>query len=123
MCMIEDGDVVTILREQTETKARKPHKCAECRRTIAAGETYIHHVYKDDSRAVTDHCCRHCEVARDWLCVFCDGWCYGKVGADLFEHNHDPQALSLAAGIKREWTNDDGTLMSVPQLTKGGIAT
>lgn len=48
-------------------KARKDHRCSECRRAIMAGETYEEHSGKWDGGMETFRWCAHCAAAREIL--------------------------------------------------------
>ncbi len=47
-----------------EVKARKPHKCMECRVIIAKGEKYQRDSGKYDGQCYTDHTCLPCAEIR-----------------------------------------------------------
>jgi hypothetical protein len=47
----------------TTVKARKPHKCVECMRTIGKGETYVRFAGKAEGSMFVDP-----------ICVDCDAW-------------------------------------------------
>lgn len=62
-------------------RARKPHKCGECHRTIEPGETY------EDCRQLFDYgwdrykTCLGCKNIRDHLCPH--GWYWGSVAEQV----------------------------------------
>lgn len=66
MCTIDDSydDEPSVWRN-TQRRARKPHVCATCRRTIAPGETYRVHVAIFDGYASTDKACADCTAVID----------------------------------------------------------
>ena len=72
----------------TWPKARKPHKCCECRREIAPGEKYERTVGKWDGQMDTYLTCSECVEIRQQFC--CDGWLYGDLWEQMqeqaFEH-------------------------------------
>jgi len=65
-------------------KARKPHKCTECRRVISHGETYLHEKGLWEGRWETYKTCAECLEIRNEF--FCDGWLYGEVMTDFREY-------------------------------------
>lgn len=119
MCMIDVADEsVTMLASHIRT-AMKPHKCAECWRTIEPGERYTIERFVSDGRVDTHKTCRHCIVVRDWLCAECGGWVYGDVEEDLHEHAVDGYPMPvkrLAVAMRRDWRNHAGCLMPVPTV-------
>ena len=59
--------------EQYEPKARKPHRCCECKREIRVGETYVRSSGKWDGEFATFSQCEACDelvakVMRDTEC-------------------------------------------------------
>jgi hypothetical protein len=58
--------------------ARVQHRCAECRRTIAAGERYHRFVGKWEGEFAAHLRCSHCETVaatlRDMMPCFCDSF-------------------------------------------------
>ena len=64
MCDLSDGEYCKVWREVT-VKARKPHQCSCCKRTIAAGELYLRHFSVFEGQAVTHKMCSECEKDRD----------------------------------------------------------
>lgn len=139
MCLyIDDIDTVEDLAQAWRT-ARKPHTCAECRRTIAAGERYwAHDVVQRglggaDDRAVTWRMCAHCrlfittcDAITDcgevwyWTSVLDKDEEIGVVANALYDDGHDLDAydhrylLRLWATARRGWRWRDGTLMDPP---------
>ena len=124
-----------------DRKARKPHRCSECRRTIARGEQYREHSGLWDGHFDTFRWCAHCEAAhaiadRAWseyqrkfdrfhvedLC-FCFGGLWEAIEesfrdwAGYREHAH---VARLIAGARRKWTIKrgprKGELMAMPRL-------
>lgn len=113
MCMIDDSERINVLSD-TKPRARKPHKCGECCRTIAVGETYEKTVGVYDGRFDTYVTCMHCVAVREWLSKVCSGWIYTMVEEDLREHFREGYGFWLgraAIGMKREWRKRDGSLM------------
>ena len=60
-----------ILHEITERKARKIHKCIECRRQIRNGDKYFEHKGLWDSGFDTLRMCGFCQKIFDWLLDNC----------------------------------------------------
>lgn len=119
MCMLDDADGrVTIINEGCYVTARKPHKCAECRRTIDAGERYHRESFVFDGRFQAHKTCAHCMVVRDFLSEECGGWLYGDVEEDAREHCHSGiyrmDLYRAVVGMQRNWRRKDGRLMNVP---------
>lgn len=119
MCMLDDADgsVVTIDRGCYVT-ARKPHKCAECRRTIDAGERYNRESFVFDGCFQYHKTCAHCMVVRGFLVDECGGWLYGAVEEDAREHCHAGiyrmDLYRAVVGMGWNWRRKDGRLMNVP---------
>lgn len=115
MCNIDDGDFCTVLHDATP-KARKPHICSECGRTIEHGETYRHHATLYEGRIETHKCCAHCDVARDWLFAQCDGWSFNTVREEIIEHYHEgyTQLGRFAVSLRRRWRGFRGQLLPIP---------
>ncbi len=124
MCMIdfaEDSDFYS----ETWRKARKEHRCDECRRTIAVGERHKRHAMAlDGSVSVYLHCL-HCSAAASWLVKHCGGYLCAGVEDDLFEHwgeHYDGDRLFLGraiVGMRKRWLRRDGSLMRpLPHLER-----
>lgn len=79
-----DHEPPTVYRKAEHT-ARKPHKCYECARQIAAGERYerVFAIWDDDAKSVAT--CRHCVAIRDWVVahVPCTCWAHGNMLDDV----------------------------------------
>lgn len=99
-------------------RARKEHRCGECRRTIKVGETYLRDAGKCDGDVKTLTTCAHCARAQEWLVKQCNGFVYSDVGNDLAEHFAEgyshPWMAEMVEGLRRDWALEDGTLMAVP---------
>lgn len=128
MCMI-DGCDPNELSFSAKRRARKEHKCSECRRTILPGESY------QLNKALFDGCwnvnkvCSHCQVATEWLILNCHGYVTDMVREDIQEHideyrtvyKHTIRPLKvLDIGIGRGWKIKRGPragqLMRLPTL-------
>lgn len=123
MCAYDDSDPVTMLGE-SNPKARKPHKCAECGRTIEPGETYRLERFVFDGKMSAHKTCSHCLAARNWLGAECGGWIFGGVANDLREHvqegGYGMDLARMAVAIDHGWARRDGSLRPVPQPLKAG---
>lgn len=106
MCMAEDADHCKA-STTTQRKARKQHKCSECRRTIAPGERYEHTSGIDGEGDPFRHkVCQHCQVATAWLVANCGGWVMTMVAEDLFEHAGEynrPDLGEMARNVMTKW--------------------
>lgn len=120
MCMSDDADRVTPINDGEYRKARKPHKCQECRREIAVGETYHYETFRNDGRFEQHKTCSHCMVVRDWLSAECGGWVYTMVEEDIREHAdyHGLRVKLLAVGMARNWRRKDGRMWPLPKMPK-----
>lgn len=118
MCMIDDGERAEVWCEST-AKARKPHTCEECGRTIQRGETY-HKVWgKQEGDTFTGKWCTHCNVAKDWLWENCGGSLLTCIEEDIDEHVREYKRMDLArlaVGMHRDWQRFHGGLMPIPKL-------
>ena len=126
MCAIDLCDDPPKFHESSHRKARKEHRCDECRRVIAKDERYEYVFLVDyDGNPGEQRTCAHCEAARSWLRVTCGGWMYEGVRDDLQEHFGEGSAyrsvwLARAiVGMRRKWTQRDGALMPVPTQWEG----
>lgn len=122
MCMIDDSDGVCIVLHADTRRARKPHKCYECGRDIAAGEKYLNEATLYEGSKETIKTCLHCKVVRDWLFNECGGWLYGGVKEDIREHvaeyDYGKGVLMLSVGMSRRWIKRSGEMWRVPSLPK-----
>ena len=130
MCMIDNGDGMVTMIAETRPKARKQHKCAECRRQLDAGENYVRERLKFDGDLTNHRTCVHCEVVRKWLQDECGGFLFGGIRDDIEEHAAETSTYGLgvarlAIGMRWKWRGKRGLLRipSVPQTTKERLAT
>ena len=65
-------------------KARKVHKCYDCKREIQPGQIYYRDTGKWDGKLKTYKMCIVCREIIDEF--FCDGFAYGQINSDLYEH-------------------------------------
>lgn len=108
MCMVEGGDYMLELIRDNMVKARKPHKCCECRRIIVRGETYRDEIGVGDGRRFEVYkTCRQCNVAKQFINLKCRGYLYTQVSEDLQEHINVPEwgfySARLYVGMMRKW--------------------
>lgn len=122
MCMIDDADGRCIVLHETIRKARKEHRCTECRRVIQIGESYLHEGTLWEGKKDTVKTCSHCQVVRQWLSAECGGWIYGGVSEDIQEHAgegwYGKGVIMLAAGMSRQWRKRSGEMWRVPSVPK-----
>lgn len=81
MCSCENGDAPDF-STSTVTRARKPHRCCECRRVIAVGHLYERRTYKWEGTIFTDKMCAACaRLGRAFSSVDpeCGGWEVGSL--------------------------------------------
>lgn len=109
MCMVDlDGEWWKVERIAYR-RARRMHRCNECRRDIEPGELYEYFTgYLD--MWTTQKTCAHCVAARGWLSTVCHGWLFDMVLEDLDEHwrEHWRPVKStylgkLIIGMQRKW--------------------
>jgi hypothetical protein len=81
-----DRDGYPEFQEIKDVKARKPHKCVECRRVIEKGETYQRYSGKFDGAVFTDHTCEECASIRSvYSCG--EAWpCVGEMWSEMEDH-------------------------------------
>lgn len=80
----DEGEYSPDFQSLKWVKARKPHKCCECRRQIQPGESYLRYTGKWDGEMNTYRTCAVCEDIRSSLC--CGG---SFIFGDLWEKIHD----------------------------------
>lgn len=109
---------------ERNVRARKPHRCGECSRTIQPGETYQRAAgcwWGDFWHMVT---CAHCAalrpMVRDVDAEYNEDY-YGGLSEYLACWGRGTLTLPLlraTANMNRDWTRRDGTLVEVP----GGVS-
>jgi hypothetical protein len=108
-------------------RARKPHKCGECLRTIEPGEIYEKTVGIHEGDFDTYITCEQCVSVRDWLQKVCGGWIYSMVEEDIAEHFREGYGIWLgraAVSMRRKWRRRDGSLMgpmTLPEKLPVGV--
>lgn len=106
--------------ETSDRKAAKEHKCSECRRVIAKGESYrlIDHLFQGEWWHTK--VCAHCQVGMRWLTKECGGFPIGAANQDVCDHAaeyHSAPLWRLVVGANRKWARFDGAgLMSIPKM-------
>lgn len=115
MCRIDDAERCEFFTER-EVAARKPHRCVECHRIIAAGEMHNYAVYKVDGVFGSDRTCLQCKQASQWMVKQCGGYVISSLLEDLVEHwreagIHTRELARLIWGIRRKWRKRNGEMM------------
>lgn len=132
MCMIDHGDMDPRGFSHTRmVRARRPHRCCECSRTIMPGEVYERTKALYEGRFDTYHACAHCVPAKAWLSDNCGGYVFMGVWEDIAEHVQEYRRLTFPLGrllvaSRRGWQRFDKTgLMAVlpvpPTLEQVGL--
>lgn len=80
-----DGDESPFY-DTSRPKARKPHRCCECRETIPVGDCYERTTGKWNESLETYKTCLACAEIRQLLC--CEGWNYTALWEDVREYFH-----------------------------------
>lgn len=85
-CYCDYGDGPSVMDEKT-VKAKKAHKCSECRGTILAGEAYLKTWGIWASEARTFKRCSDCSELMAWAeaHVKCICWLYGDAHTNILE--------------------------------------
>ena len=97
-----DGDVPEFCSVSTH-KARKEHRCSECRASINPGEAYEYTSGKWDGYLSTYKTCTRCVELRQWakISVPCFCWYYGDLHENVAEMVSD--AHHAVPGLIFEW--------------------
>lgn len=119
MCV--DYDPPTVWRNQMR-RARKAHRCGECGREIASGETYEVCAGLSEGVWYDGKTCEHCVAAREWLMRICSGYLVGYVKEELAEHvgeafwrSDDKGLIVLAGRMWNRWQRG-GRRMTVDEV-------
>lgn len=117
------GDESVDMLNEVDRRARKDHRCFECGRTIAKGETYRYEAWLWEGDFDTAKVCQHCLQVRRWLSAACDGWVYGELAADLAEHVTGDESYLRSRPLTRllrwmeaDWHNRAGELRPVEDV-------
>jgi hypothetical protein len=101
----------TVYHQPRHTKARKAHKCDECRREIEPHEYYYRADGLFEGSWNIYRICAHCYVACEWLKANCDGFLHCGVFEDISEHITEyrgqakciPRLARLKFGMESRW--------------------
>lgn len=99
----------------SEPRARKPHRCQTCGRTIRPGETYRRGAGMDGSSAWTFKECVHCTAVVTYVLHL---WGVDEYDDDLLP-DWDPETIEhmrIKAQWRRRWTRMDGDLYPTPRI-------
>jgi len=83
-CVVADDYDGPEFYSETMRKARKEHRCTECRRIIEHGEHYEYVTGKWDGEFSEHKTCPDCLSIRK--AFFCKGWGHGAIYEDLWDH-------------------------------------
>ena len=128
--MIDGADGYnTFTSERFVKRARKPHRCQECRRAIAIGDSCHYQSALFEGDISDGYTCVHCHVAGEWLSTNCGGYLVGSMCEDIAEHVQEyaaakPKCMSglrlLLLGMRQQWTVKQGPytgrLRAIPAL-------
>lgn len=99
-----------------DRKARKPHRCGTCGRTIDPGETYRHTCMVDGRDIWTWKECAHCRAMMNILRLW--DWADADDGFNPeWINDFEPKTIAEARiwiGWRGQWRRKDGTLREVP---------
>jgi hypothetical protein len=117
MCMADGSDRADVWLEW-KPRARKEHKCDECSRPIAKGETYrqTKALYEGSWLALKQ--CAHCVVLADWLVAECGGYLTQGIVEDFGEHAQEYGRFDLTRlrwGAENQWQRK-GALLPIPRM-------
>lgn len=93
-----DDDFAEMISEK-QVKARKTHRCVECRKAINLGDEYYSETVFYDGKKETIRTCLDCKSARD--AFFCS-WQFGEIWSDLLseiDSNDGDLSQSSIAGL------------------------
>lgn len=117
MCMADDCERADVWLEW-KPRARKEHKCDECGRPIARGETYRQTKMLFEGMWIATKQCAHCVVLADWLVAECGGYLTQGILEDFHEHAQEYARFDLWRaywGAPRGWQRN-GKLMPLPRM-------
>lgn len=124
MCMFDNSEMAEVLT-QKDVRARKEHRCYECRRTIAKGEQYRYETYLADGSISNLKTCRHCLRVREWLLRECGGFLCEAMLEDIEEHAQEEGygvgVKMMAIGMRRRWKRRNGTMWPLPSIPKTSV--
>lgn len=127
MCNCDDYDPPSVYNE-SEPKAKKEHRCSECRRTIEVGEQYLRIEGCWDGVWSTSKVCRHCSAMADVMRSISECFCpsMGNMLCEFFDEDRDGHGTlpaRLYHSARRKWRYKrgprKGQLMPEPLVTEG----
>lgn len=122
MCMLDDSEPCAVYHNRTR-RAIKPHRCAECNRTIDKGEVYWYATGLYDGYWWSAKSCAHCHEAARWLTEACGGYLHEAVDEDLGQHIGGDEwdlrsapLVRLYRWMQDDWRDRSGELRPVEQV-------
>lgn len=83
VCLDHDYDGNNAFYAEKYVKARKAHKCCECGKPIAIGETYQRATGMSDGAIFTERTCEDCtDIRKSFVC---GGWMFGSLWGSIRE--------------------------------------
>lgn len=121
--MVDDGDGWEFFREG-DRRARKPHRCDECGRTIDAGEVYRFGSGLTDGWFSQWKTCHQCVQACRWLNKVCHGYLINAAEEDLGHHIRGEEEGELSSShlvrlvrwMAYDWRDRSGRLRTVEEV-------
>ena len=95
MCNIDYCESHPSVYRQSYVKARKLHKCSECKGIINPGETYQYTFGKWDDDVSIFKTCIDCCVPQKWLDKECGGYLHGDLYSEILEHAQEYRKMFL----------------------------
>lgn len=141
MCLYVDDDERTHL-DSGQRKARKPHQCKECKRTIDPGETYrywtvIDHDYGEiETEKMCAHCWNTIELGASFTGCPMSWWWEqvhdlpdvegGSFVADILQEHtltigQKRAMVRCVRGYRRRWRDAEGDLLPLVTCRQGTI--
>lgn len=109
--------MITTIRDETP-RARKPHRCQLCGRSIAVGERYHSQFNADGGESWMWRECAHCSavVQTLWNRRFDLEEINGFTVFDWLRESGDLALMRLAVGMKRQWRGFADGMMPIPAI-------
>ena len=98
VCLSSDFDGPNEFERCTTPKARKEHKCEECRKVIAKGEVYERFTAKWDGAVTTTKTCLLC--AEISTVFYCNGRVLGNLWGDMADYVFDRLTVNSECFLK-----------------------
>lgn len=96
MCMVDYAEPADVSHVD-DVRARKPHRCDDCRGPIAIGETYRRAKFLQEGYWSSFAMCPACMAGpARWLTEQCGGYCFAGVEEDLAEHWSERHDLGIS---------------------------